>query len=104
MACLVYTRRFAAATAGLALAGGIDTAPGPDVERFATDAAAVLDDLAGAITDGRTPAPLPAAMTTAGTGPVSPVQVRVRRLARQATLLHDAVDRWTALGNRRSRA
>jgi len=103
MASLVYTRRFAAATAGLALAGGIDTAPGPEVERFAIDAAAVLDDLAAAITDGRTPAPLPEAMTTAGTGPVSPVQVRVRRLARQVKLLHDAVDRWTALEKRRSR-
>jgi uncharacterized membrane protein YccC len=101
MACLIYTRRFAAATAGLALAGGIDAPPGPDVERFATDAANVLDGLAGAITDGQAPAPLPELVTAAGTGPVSPIQARVRRLARQVKLLHDAVDRWTALEDRR---
>jgi len=101
MACLIYTRRFAAATAGLALAGGIDAPPGPDVERFATDAANVLDGLAGAIADGRAPAPLPELVTSAGTGSVSPIQARVRRLARQVKLLHDAVDRWTALEDRR---
>ncbi len=101
MACLVYTRRFAAATAGLALAGGIDAPPGPDVERFADDAAVVLDDLAGAIVEGRAPAPLPELITPApGAARVSPIHVRVRRLSRQITLLHDAVDRWMALKSR----
>ena len=106
MACLVYTRRFAAATAGLALAGGIDAAPGPDVERFADNAALVLDDLASAIVDGRSPAPLPELVTTARSdAPLSPAQARVRRLNRQVKLLHDAVDRWMSFEHgRRARA
>lgn len=96
MACLVYTRRFAAATAGLALAGGIDpTAADPDIDRFASRTGDVLDDLADAVTRGRPPLPLPD-LTTDVPRDVSrsPIAVRVRRIERQVKLLHAAVDRW----------
>jgi uncharacterized membrane protein YccC len=100
MACLVYTRRFAAATAGLALAGGIDPAAGDrDVESFATAAASVLDDLADAIAVGRSPSALPELATGTPSGAsASPIHARMRRIARQLKGLHDAVERWMLYG------
>jgi uncharacterized membrane protein YccC len=94
MACLVYTRRFAAATAGLALAGGIDpTALDPD--EFASRTGAVLDDLADAVTSGRPPLPVPELTTDLPRGVrSSPIAARIRRIDRQVKLLHAAVDRW----------
>jgi uncharacterized membrane protein YccC len=99
MACLVYTRRFSAATAGLALAADVDasTARG-ELDQFAAVVIPVMEDLAEAIASGRPPAPLPdtlADIRTMTASP-SPLHARMRRVARQAKLLHDAVDRWMA--------
>ena len=94
MACLVYTRRVAAATAGLALIGA--PAPEPEVDRFVDATARLLDDLADAIAHGRPPAPLESdAVPRAAPGvPLSPAQASMRRISRQLKLLHDAADRW----------
>jgi len=99
MACLVYTRRFAAATAGLALAGEIDASTAHvELDRFSDVVIPVMKDLADAIASGRPPAPLPEALADIRTmtASPSPLHARMRRVARQAKLLHDAVDRWMA--------
>lgn len=99
MACLVYTRRFSAATAGLALAGDIDASTARvELDRFAAVVIPVMHDLADAIASGRAPAPLPDALADIRTmtASPSPLHARMRRVARQAKLLHDAVDRWMA--------
>jgi hypothetical protein len=97
MACLVYTRRFAAATAGLALAGDIDVSTArTELDQFETFVVPVMEDLADAIAHGRPPAPLPASLADIRTltASPSPLHARMRRVARQAKLLHDAVERW----------
>jgi uncharacterized membrane protein YccC len=97
MACLVYTRRFAAATAGLALAGEIDSSTErTELDQFVVVVGAVMDDLAEAIAHSRAPATLPASLADIRTmtASPSPLHARMRRVARQAKLLHDAVDRW----------
>ncbi|MGH2901635.1 MAG: FUSC family protein, partial [Solirubrobacteraceae bacterium] len=85
MAVLVYSRRVATATATLALAGEPNAAE-PEVDRFVTLLEPVLNDLADAVATGRAPAPFPPEPT--------PAEPRMRRIARQVRLLHDAVDRW----------
>jgi uncharacterized membrane protein YccC len=99
MAFLVYTRRFAASTAALALAANTsDRTPSDALASFAAAAEHVLIDLEKAAATGRVPAPFPAigsvAMPDERTS--APVRVRVTRLARQLRLLHDSIDRWVA--------
>ena len=102
MATIIYVRRLGASTAALAIAGSQPTIPqqmlGDAMHPFAETANAVLEDVASAIVEGRTPAPFPAIgsipMPDAATSPV--VHQRVVRLARQLKLLHTAVTRWTA--------
>jgi uncharacterized membrane protein YccC len=99
MAVLVYTRRFAASIAALAIAGsmagGVRRAALAVFERAAVN---VLEDLADAVTRGRRPAPFPPIGSVNPPGESMPplVRVRVTRLARQLRMLHDAVDRWLA--------
>jgi uncharacterized membrane protein YccC len=94
MACLVYTRRLAAAIAGLALIGAPDDREA--IDAFVSATIPALDDLADAIANGRPPSPRPPpAVSQATPGvPLSPTRARMRRISRQLTLLHDAVDRW----------
>lgn len=94
MACLVYTRRLAAAIAGLALAGDPDAqGVGSNVDRFVDAMVPVLDDIADAIENGRAPAPLADSRPEISASS-SPLEARMRRITRQVKLLHDAVDRW----------
>src|SRR5262249_33895756 len=96
MACLVYTRRLAAAIAGLALIGSRE-AEG-EIEAFVAAATFALDDVADAIANEPAPAALPND-AIAGTSPVTsltPTQSRIRRISRQLKLLHDAAERWVA--------
>jgi uncharacterized membrane protein YccC len=99
MAFLVYTRRFAASTAALAIAAQAGDQAAPDVVLpFALTADRILDDLADAVTHGRPPAPFPAVgvvpMPDEGTPPA--IRMRINRLARQLRMLHDSITRWLA--------
>ncbi|MGH7618376.1 MAG: FUSC family protein, partial [Gemmatimonadaceae bacterium] len=97
MACLVYARRLGAAIAGLALAGEAGV-PVADVDRFVETNARALDDLADAIVSHRAPAELPRHPERNSGSAVqpSPALARMRRIARQVRLLHDAAERWMA--------
>jgi len=99
MTFLTYTRRVTASVAALALARHA-APPGsvPALEPFAHRAEAVLDDLAGAATERRRPAPLPILVQDAELDRASAplLRARVDRVARQIRLLHDALDRWAA--------
>jgi uncharacterized membrane protein YccC len=98
---LTYTRRLTASIAALAMAR--HTEPGASTSglpRFAQTATIVLDDLATAIEEGRSPAPLPSIVSSEAERALEPgvpalLRARLDRLARQIRLLHDAVARWT---------
>ncbi len=101
---LTYTRRVTASIAALALTRHTSSGASTEVlTPFAATAAAVLDDLAAAVSEDRPPAPLPNVVASeaarAGEGSL-PLIVRARldRLARQIRLLHDAVERWVGEG------
>jgi uncharacterized membrane protein YccC len=105
MALLVYTRRFAASTAALAIAGASvagGAAAGSAIHGalapFERAAIAVLEDLADAVEHHRAPAPFPTlgSVQMPSENAPAPVRAQVTRLARQLQLLHDAVSRWTA--------
>jgi uncharacterized membrane protein YccC len=98
---LTYTRRLTASIAALAMAR--HTEPGVSttgLPRFTQTATIVLDDLATAIEEGRSPAPLPSIVSSEAERALEPgvpalLRARLDRLARQIRLLHDAVARWT---------
>jgi uncharacterized membrane protein YccC len=100
MACLVYTRRVAAATATLALASAAGARPvGAELDAFVESGARMLDDLADAIATGRKPEPWPSPLDVpSGGGAPTAGETRVRRLSRQLKLLYDAADRWLTSG------
>jgi uncharacterized membrane protein YccC len=105
MAFLVYTRRFGASIAALALAART-TGPAESaiVSPFARVADEILEDLADALVERRPPAPFPAIGSVALPDASSPaaVRLRVNRLARQLRMLHDSVERWVAPGQQRA--
>jgi len=94
MTLLTYARRFTASIAALALSRhSIDTTPPETLAAFAPAVDTALDDLAGALEEGRPPTPLPELPATdAGESPL--LRGRLTRLARQLKTLHQAVDRW----------
>jgi uncharacterized membrane protein YccC len=107
MTLLIYTRRFAASVIAL-FATQPEQATEPVracLERFATTAGRVLDDLADAVAQSRPPAPLPdfAAILPEGEAPTkdtaprdaaaSQLQAQLRWVARQLTVLHGAASR-----------
>jgi uncharacterized membrane protein YccC len=104
MTFLTYTRRLTASIAALSLTRHTE----PDVrvaavQPFVATATSVLDDLAEAVEQGRSPAALPSVVASeaareraSGVPPL--VLARIDRLARQIRQLHDAVDRWTSAG------
>ena len=105
MALLVYTRRFAASTAALAIAGVAAAVGAPSgdpihdaLAPFEHTATAVLEDLADSVEHHRAPAPFPpiGSVPLPSAETPAPVRAQVTRLARQLQLLHDAVNRWTA--------
>jgi uncharacterized membrane protein YccC len=99
MTFLTYTRRLTASTAALAVSRHTaDPGAEPALRRFAEVAEQVLDDLRTAVEEHRAPAPLPPLVQpAAGDLPLSPVlRVRLERLARQLTTLHDAIERWSS--------
>jgi uncharacterized membrane protein YccC len=100
MACLVYTRRVAAATATLALATAAGVRPvGAELDAFVDAGARMLDDLADAIATGRSPDAWPSRLDVPSGGATPTAgETRVRRLARQLKLLYDAADRWLRSG------
>jgi hypothetical protein len=96
MAFLVYTRRFAASTAALALTAATgERTPPHTLAPFAIAADTILADLADAVAHGRAPAPFPAVGVVAMPDESAPLAVRARvnRLARQLRLLHDAIEK-----------
>jgi uncharacterized membrane protein YccC len=95
MTLLTYARRFTASIAALALSRhAVDASPPESLAPFARTMDAVLDDMAGALEEGRGPAPLPELPEPVGDG-VSPLlRGRLSRLARQLKTLHDAAERW----------
>ena len=99
MTFLIYTRRFSASTAALALARyAADAPPAASLEPFVATAERVLDDLVSSLEEDRQPLALPPFLGEEVAGPVLPplFQARVERLRRQLRMLHDAVERWSA--------
>lgn len=101
MALVVYVRRLAAATAALALAGYVHDEPPRDaLAPFGRAAHDILNDLIGAIEEGRAPAPYPVVgavpLPDAERAPV--LHRRLVRIARQIKLVHDAATRWLVAG------
>ena len=100
MTFLTFSRRLTAAIASLALTRFAPGAPGPEaLAPVAELATRVLDDMIGAVLEGRQPAPLPsleeASVISAALPPL--LRERVDRLARQLRPLHDSVARWIAI-------
>jgi hypothetical protein len=100
MTFLTFSRRLTAAIASLALTRLAPGAPGPEaLAPVAELATRVLDDMIGAVLEGRQPAPLPsleeASVISAALPPL--LRERVDRLARQLRPLHDSVARWIAI-------
>lgn len=94
---LTYNRRLTASIAALAVARFAPDAPPADaIAAFAQRAAAMLDDIATALTTRRLPRPLPSLYESeALSAAQSPlVHARLERLARQLRSLHDSVERW----------
>jgi uncharacterized membrane protein YccC len=103
MAFLTYTRRVAGAVSALVLARHAAEAPPPGtVDAFARAAAAMLDDLADAVTTRRTPAPFPVLEEPASASPL--FRARVHRLSRLLKTLHDAVVRWLVAADPEARS
>lgn len=98
MAFLTYTRRLGASIAALALSRHSVGDVSPSVLRpFADAAAGVLADLAGAVGDGRAPAPPPArALTLRSERAPLPLVARMERIAVLLETLHGAATRITA--------
>ncbi|MCY1079163.1 FUSC family protein [Archangium lansingense] len=109
MTLLVYTRRFAASVIALS-PGHHERTPEQvrdGLERFASSVEQVLEDLAGAVAQGRSPMPLPdlfglqgedapsseAAASLAGEAPL--LRAQLERVVRQLTVLHGAASRRT---------
>jgi uncharacterized membrane protein YccC len=101
---IAYTRRLTAATAALALArhsiegdvGASAHEPAEALDGFARAAASVLDDLAGAVTEHRAPAPLPDVLEARDESLPHLLQARMARIGRHVVMLHDAASRWAA--------
>jgi Predicted membrane protein len=94
---LAYTRRYVASVAALAISRHSAEQPtAPVLEQFRTFVNAVLADLADALTEGRSPRPLPAFEPETLWGANALVRARVERLARQVGTMHDAVARMLA--------
>lgn len=94
MTLMTYTRRFAVSVGALALGADDEGRSAREALRpFADAAAAVLDDLADAISNRRPPAPFPLPGSVAqGSRELGPVATaRLDRLARQLKPLHDAI-------------
>ena len=94
MTLLVYTRRFAAAVTALLAAQPEQVAP-PTLsllERFASAAGQVLDDVADAVAHSHPPAPLPDLETLFQPEP-SLLQAQLKSVTRQLTVLHEAAVR-----------
>lgn len=106
MAVLVYTRRVSSSIASFGLAAGGDGgAPGEKAaaSRFGEFAARVIEDLASAVAESRTPAPFPSRDKLLPDGMGSPMlRARAARVARQLQVLHDAADRWMSAPDRPS--
>jgi len=101
MTLLTYARYFTASITALALSRhSIDSAFGDVLVPFAREVGGVLEDLARALEEGRTPAPLPTVPEPPATGAqASPlIRGRLTRLRRQLRTLHDAVERWGRQG------
>ena len=98
MTFVTYARRLTASTAALAVSRhSADPGAEPALSRFGEAAERVLDELASAVVERRTPAPLPPLIEAGADDlPQSPVlRVRLARLARQLKTLHDAIERWS---------
>jgi uncharacterized membrane protein YccC len=93
MTFLAYLRRLSASLSGLVLSSSPADAPPPEALRaFGESAAQVLEDLADAVTQHRSPVPLPSLTAPAV---AASLQLRIERLQRQIKSLHDAVHHWT---------
>jgi hypothetical protein len=101
MTFLIYTRRFTASVASLALARHTSSgALAATLVPFADAASAVMEELADALTSERPPAPLPMlGAVEAAERPVPPLlRARVDRLVAQLRMLHEAVNRQLTVG------
>ena len=96
---LAYTRRFTASVAALAVTRHNVNEPFRTIlEPFMNAVASTLDELAAALDAGRDPVAMPPLDSPMQVASVSPlITARIDRLARQATTLHDAVARMTAV-------
>jgi uncharacterized membrane protein YccC len=93
MTITTYTRRLAASIAALGLSRfSIDVPPRDGLAPWAVAVDATLDDLAGALEEGRAPAALDDLPADPGAPPL--LRGRLTRLGRQLRTLHDAVGRW----------
>ena len=95
MALLAESRRVNASLGALALSGVAGESDRSTVADFGRAAEALLAELADALREGRTPAPLPPELDTppaaaAGEGSASLLHARLRRLAHQLGELHRA--------------
>jgi uncharacterized membrane protein YccC len=94
---LTYNRRQTASIAALAVARFAPDAPPADaIVPFVQRAAAVLDDIATALTTRRLPRALPSLYESEAlsAAPSPLVHARLERLARQLRSLHDSAERW----------
>jgi uncharacterized membrane protein YccC len=97
MTITTYTRRLAASIAALGLSRhSIDAPPRDTLASLAVAVDATLDDLAGALEEGRDPAALEDLPADPGASPL--LRGRLTRLGRQLRTLHDAVGRWERRG------
>jgi uncharacterized membrane protein YccC len=98
MTLLTFSRRLGASTGALALARHEAQPSAGALEPFARAAAALLDDVAGAVEEGRPPAPPPPLLVEdTHDAPLPPLlRARVDRIARQLKTLHDAAARMPA--------
>ena len=94
MTLQTYVRRFAVSVGALALSGEEEAHPAPGALAPFTDAAVgVLDDLADAVVEQRSPRefPFPGSVAYYASAVTPVAAARVERLARQLKSLHDAV-------------
>lgn len=114
MTLLAYTRRFSAAVIAFSSTHHerVPERVRAVLERFATATEQVLEDLAGAVAQGRTPEPLPdfagllAGEGTSTGGEAAPsveeplLRAQLERVVRQLTVLHGAASRRTPVSER----